>query len=68
MSDGCEEMINNDLQFINMCEVKDSVIIKSHKNRDFSNLMIVTTDNCVINNICALKRMFLFGYIYKSCK
>ena len=55
LSDGGEEMINiespNNFQFINMCEVRDSVIIKCHKNRDFSNLTIVTTDNCIIHNI-----------------
>ena len=36
---------------INHFEVKDSLIIKSNKNIDFSSLMIVTTDSCIIHNI-----------------
>ena len=54
-SDGGEKIIDiesaNNFQFINHCEVKDSVIIKSNENRNFSNLMIVTQDNCIIHNI-----------------
>merc|ERR1712030_59124 len=55
LSDGGEEMINiespSDFIFTNHCSAKDIVFIKSHKNRDFSNLMIVTSKNCIIHNI-----------------
>ena len=55
LSDVGEEMINiespSDFIFTNHCSAKDIVFIKSHKNRDFSNLMIVTSKKCIIHNI-----------------
>ena len=55
LSDVGEEMINiespSDFIFTNHCRSKDIVFIKSHKNRDFSNLMIVTSKNYIIHNI-----------------
>ena len=55
LSDVGEEMINiespSDFIFTNNCRSKDIVYIKSHKNRDFSNLMIVTSKNYIIHNI-----------------
>merc|ERR1712055_1160374 len=64
LSDGGGEMINiespSDFIFTNHCSVKDIVFIKSHKNRDFSNLMIVTSKNCIIHNIYMHRKEYYY--------
>ena len=50
----------------NDCRNSEFMIVHSHKERDFSNVMIVTSSNTIIHNIYASKTMLLFRYIYQS--
>merc|ERR1712208_104246 len=64
LSDVGEEIINiespSDFIITNHCGAKDIVFIKSHKNRDFSNLMIVTSKNCIIHNIYMHRKEYYY--------